>query len=304
MDVLKNRKKSRLLEGLEILNSRSDLPLDMYRYFLALKLGLEGERRFDHLIEENVSGEVICLNDLLMSINGSTIQIDSLVLTSDMIYLFEVKNFKGSYVLDGDHYRKVDGFEISNPKNQLNKALTLLSQLFRQWKVTTPLKGAVVFINQTFTLYGAMPDDQILFPSQVTSYIEGVNSQQNKMPQNIRSLANRLIEQHKDEAPYQKQLPDYHWSKLKKGLTCGSCKSFNLELTQRSCKCTNCLHISSRKECLLENINDLKLLYSDKKVTTSLVYEWIGGSISKRSIGIMLEATFIKVGTARGRYYR
>ncbi|MCC5894587.1 MAG: NERD domain-containing protein [Alkalibacterium sp.] len=304
MDVLKTRNRSQLLEGLDILNSRMKLSTDVDNYYRALKAGFEGELAFDQMFSEGVTSGGIVLNDLLLSVNGSTIQIDSLILAPDIIYLFEIKNYRGNYRYDNDHYRKTNGYDILNPKNQLNKTLTLLSQLLKQWKVATPLKGAVVFVHQTFTLYEAQPDEQVVLPSQLISHLKLLNSQHNKVPQQVRSLANRLIEHHRDEVPYQKQLPDFHWDKLKKGLTCGSCKSFDLKLNQRSCVCLNCERATSRKNCLIENINNLILLYPDKKVTTSLVYEWIGERIYKRSISIVLEESFIKEGAGRGRYYR
>lgn len=305
MSVLKVRKKSDLLKGLEILNSRIEMTTDIKKSYTALKSGLDGEEIYDRLIEEtNIGGDGrIVLNDLLLSINGSTIQIDSLVLTAEMIYLFEIKNYRGSYIHDSDQFRKVDGFGIPNPKNQLNKAITLMGQLFKQWKVATPLAGAVVFVNQSFTLYGSLPDEQMVLPSQLTSYFSALNNQKNKIPHHIRMLANRLIEQHKDEAPYQKQLPVYSWDKLKKGLTCGSCKSFNLKLTQRSCFCKECLRRATRKENFLSNIEDLKLLYPQEKLTTRLVYEWLGGKVSKDTIKNSLLETYSRNGNTKAAYY-
>lgn len=303
MNILKERKKSELLRGLDSLNSRFNLPIEVYRYYQALKSGLEGEMIFDSLIEESVKSEGIILNDLLLSVNGSTIQIDSLLLTPEMIYLYEIKNYRGSYVLESDHYRKVDGFEIPNPKNQLNKTLALMSQLFKQWNVTTPLSGAVIFINSCFTLYGAVPDEQIVLPSQLAAYVVGLNRQKNRIPHPIRMLANRLIEHHQHEAPYQKKLPLYEWDELKKGLTCGSCRSFDLKLTQRSCLCNDCLNLTSRQENFLNNVEELKILYPNEKLTTVLVYNWLGGQVTKDSLKNSLSKHYQQHGKTKSTHY-
>ncbi|PRY82183.1 nuclease-related domain-containing protein [Alkalibacterium olivapovliticus] len=304
MNSLKERKKSQLLRGLEILNGRSTLSADSSSYYRALVSGFEGECLFDQTVKETVTSEGLVLNDLLLSVNGTTMQIDSLILTPDLIYLFEVKHYKGDYTCGVDYYRKNNGYDVLNPKIQLSKSLTLLSQLFKQWRIGTPLKGAVVFTHPTFMLYGAEQDEQIIFPSQLSHYLKQVNSQGNMISHQSRSLANHLIEHHRDEVPYQKQLPAYKWDTLKKGLTCGICKSFDLRLTQRTSRCNACQRTISRQDCLLENIQDLRLLYPDEKLTSSLVYDWIGGSVYKRSITSLLDATYIKTGYARGRYYR
>ena len=90
MLVLKSREKSSQLKGYESLNSRLSLSKDELSKYNHLKTGLEGEITFDNLVQTRLNKDILILNDLLLSVNGSSIQIDSLILMNNSVYIFEV----------------------------------------------------------------------------------------------------------------------------------------------------------------------------------------------------------------------
>jgi hypothetical protein len=76
---------------LRSLNARMKLPDDDKRNYLNLKKGFEGEVKFDSLTEK-LDCDCLILNDLLLEVNKSKFQIDTVVI-QDTLYLFDVKNY-------------------------------------------------------------------------------------------------------------------------------------------------------------------------------------------------------------------
>lgn len=55
------------------------------------------------------------VNDLLLEHQHTMFQIDSLLFSRDLIYLFEVKNYEGNFYIEGDKWHSNDQEEIKNP---------------------------------------------------------------------------------------------------------------------------------------------------------------------------------------------
>src|SRR5690554_1462358 len=99
--LYKQRKKPYELEAFEYLDVRMHLSGRDKQYYYSLKKGYEGERVFDSLTEK-LQCECFILNDLLLNSNNTTFQIDTLIITSETIYLYEVKNLDGDYYYDDE----------------------------------------------------------------------------------------------------------------------------------------------------------------------------------------------------------
>src|SRR5699024_8240827 len=89
MLVVKRRYQSVNLSILTALNKRMELHHEEKQYLLNLEKGFEGEKQFDRLVEQ-LTCEGLVLNDLLLTINGTTCQIDSLIVTANTLYLYEI----------------------------------------------------------------------------------------------------------------------------------------------------------------------------------------------------------------------
>lgn len=144
--LYKSRTKSKELIILEYLDKRMFLPDQEKSYFLNLKKGFEGEVMFD-LLTENLQSECLVLNDLLLKNNKTTFQIDTLIIFSNKVYLYEVKNLEGDYYYESDKILKFPKIEITNPLYQLRRCETLLKQLIISLGYNLPIEGIVVFIN-------------------------------------------------------------------------------------------------------------------------------------------------------------
>lgn len=303
MKVLKDREKSKLLIGLNYLDKRTKLNDSDKRYLINLEKGFEGEERFDALVKMHLKGEALVLNDLLLESKGTTFQVDALIVTSDTVYLYEIKNYKGDFQINSGQLYYTNGQEAANPLIQLNRTRELLRQLLKEWNNRLKIEAKVVFINDSFTLYNARIEDPFIFPTQLKEHLKELNSGSKGLKKDHHYLAGKLVSLHKDDLPYQKQLPFYDLEDFTKGVSCYHCGSFDLIVTQRSCYCKSCYKQMSIEDLVTESVKELKFLFPNQKLTTSLVDEWCGNSVNYRKIRNVLQNNFIVSGSTSGTYY-
>lgn len=106
--IYKQREMTGELRLLHALDRRLTLsPKDRKNYLHLLK-GLKGERRFDKLLN-NLKCDHIQIHDLLLEHNGTVFQIDTLLITKEKVFVYEVKNYQGEFFFDQERFFKVPG---------------------------------------------------------------------------------------------------------------------------------------------------------------------------------------------------
>ncbi|WP_368646350.1 nuclease-related domain-containing protein [Alkalibacterium putridalgicola] len=303
MDILKEREKSKLLHHLQLLDKRMDLPIDQKRYLYNLEKGLEGERSFDALVKTQINGECIVLNDLLLVINGTTIQIDTLMITAEGVRIYEVKNYKGNYKIQSGRLLTLSGQEVLNPLAQLDRSLIKLKQLFHTLNVEINLMGQAVFVNPSFFLYNADINDAFIYSGQLINHLSEISKKMTHISKEHHLLAEKLMKMHTTEAAYEKELPAYDFPSLKKNVFCVACGSPDIKLTQRSSQCRQCLTKTTIEKICLKNIGDLKVLFPDKTLTTAVASEWCGERIGSKRMRHILKNNFKQKGRTSATYY-
>lgn len=275
---------------------------EQFRYS-ALEKGYEGEVKFDKLTE-NLQEERYIINDLLLEVNNSYIQIDTLILSQGVIHLLDIKNYQGDYYIDSDKlYTVATQGEYKNPVDQLKRSTTLFSQLLRKLNQNFLVESRVTFINPEFTLYQASMDLPIIFPPQVNRFINDFNKSESKLSERHKQLAQQLISHHQNKNPYG-ILPKYTYEQLKKGIYCKTCGSFLISKTGYFFLCKSCGGQERFEKAILRNVEEFILLFPDKKITTKNIYEWIDVYINKRTISRMLKKNYKSQGKTRDTYYK
>jgi Nuclease-related domain len=297
----KSRTESDELLILNFLNIRMSLSDKDKQHFFNLKKGYEGEKIFDSLTEK-LQCECIILNDLLLKLNNTMFQIDSLIITSETIYFFEVKNYEGDYYYESDRLYKSPKSEINNPLNQLTRSESLLRQLLQNLGLNIPIHASVVFINPEFTLYQTPLNKPFIFPTQVNRYLKNLNKTSLKLNGNHKILADKLISLHIKDSPF-KLLPSYDYDQLRKGITCFKCTSFSISVEGRKCVCKECGQEELVAIAVLRNVKEFKLLFPNRKITTNVIHEWCKVVISKKRIRRILEKNFKIVGVHQWSFY-
>lgn len=296
----KKREKPIELEVLEVLDARMQLSEKDKQHLYKLKKGYEGELAFDELTR-NLRCDCLVLNDLLLQVGNTTFQIDTLLI-ADMLYLFEVKNHEGDFYFENDRILTKTNYEITNPVNQIIRSESLLRQLLQTLSVTTQINSSVVFINPAFTLYQAPLDKPFILPTQVNRHMKQLNSLNSRITKKHKAFADKLVSMHLTESPF-KRLPDYSYGELRKGVVCRGCGSWNMINKWTNCICMLCNKVVDFEETVLRSIQEFKLLFPNRKLTTKEIYDWCGGIASLRTFSRVLEKNFNKLGNRRWTYF-
>lgn len=298
--LYKLRTKSNELKILELLSTRLKLIDKDKRHYMNLKKGYEGEVQFDNKTE-NLECECLILNDLLLEVNNTSFQIDSLIIFQGLIRFYEVKNLEGDYYFDSDKMYKRPRKEIINPFHQLSRSESLLRQLLSSLGTNPSIEAFVVFINPKFTLYQAPLDKPVIFPTQTERHMNQLNSKTSKLMNNHKKLADQLIALNMEDSPFER-LPSYDYDHLRKGITCPKCHSFFLFVDGRKCNCKDCGHAESVGDAVMRSVEEFKIFFPNEKITTKVIYDWCRVVTSKQRIKSILLSNFTRVGSHRWYY--
>lgn len=302
MEILKPLLEPEELIKLKMLNTRMKLDAVEKQHYLNLKKGYEGEVMFDEFTNK-LQCECYILNDLLLKVNNTTFQIDKFIMTENRLYPFEVKNNVGDYIYEEKALiNKRTKSIIQNPLLQSERADTLLRQLLQSHGFHFPIESWVVFINPEFTLYHAPLDKPFVFPTQVKGFLKTLDSTPSRLNGNHKRLAEWLISLHNAHSPFN-NLPVYKYDTQQKGFTCAICHSFKISVSRNKCVCGDCGHEEKVELSILRGAEELKLLFPEMKITTSLVFDWFGGMVSRRTIIRILVNNFKISGNGKSIFY-
>jgi hypothetical protein len=298
---IKQRFMSKELKILTALNNRMDLPeKEKQQYWSQLK-GFEGELQFDRRIA-TLETEHLVLSDLLLEVSGSVFQIDSLVIFQDTIYLFEVKNFEGDYYYDGEKLRTIIGKEVKDPLLQLKRSESLLRQLLNTINYNYTLKAYVIFINPEFSLFQAPKDEPIILPTQMNRFIKKLNNTKSKISARNNKLAEKLLSLHLPESPMKRSY-EYEYGMLRKGVFCVECGATLNDYKWPSLTCPKCGSQENIESAILHSIEEYKLLFPNRKITTNDIFEWCGYVLPKRTIKFLLAKNYKAMGYGQWTHY-
>ncbi|MFP7297220.1 nuclease-related domain-containing protein [Neobacillus niacini] len=299
--AFKDRVMSDELKLLRSVNTRMKLPYPDRKNFEHLLKGFEGEIQFDALTEK-LQSPLIILNDLFLEVNGSKFQLDSVLLSPNSVYPCEIKNFEGDYNYHTDRLYIKNGPEVKDPLQQVERSLTLLRILFQKYGFSFPIDPYLIYVNPEFTLYNAPLNDSIIFPTQLNRFMKKLNGLSGNLNGEHRKLCDLLVSLHMTESPYTR-LPPYSFEQIKKGVTCGRCHSFLNNVVERKFVCGTCGVIEEMDSAVIRSVEELKLLFPDKPITTSIVFEWCKAVESPKTIRRILKQNYKEMGKYRHTYY-
>jgi hypothetical protein len=298
----KIRTKSKEFKKLSSLNGRMDLqPSDTWHY-LNMKKGYEGELMFDSLTA-SLDQKFYIINDLQLETNNTSFQIDSVIITKESVIPVEIKNYEGNYFYENDNFYLCSNQKpITNPLHQLNRCETLLLPILQRNGFHLPIEGYLSFINPEFFLYQAPQNKKIIFRPQLSHFLNELNTRPANLTEMHRKLADFLLNAHIPESK-NTQLPVYNYDQLRKGTNCGLCQSFSITIVERKLICKNCGNEEELQAAVVRSIEELILLFPDKKITANLVYDWCRLDGHKRKIRRILPKEFTIIGHGPHSYY-
>lgn len=267
--VIKPRFESVELKCLKSLNARTHLSEKDKMNYLYAEKGFEGELKLDAMLEA-LSSEYFILQDLLLEHNNTVFQIDTLVIFSQTIYLFEVKNYEGVYYINGDRWYSEHENEIKNPLHQMNRCEALLLQLVQPLKLNLKIQSLLIFIHPEFTLFEAPRNLPIILPTQLNKFLRNLSMSSLKLTPNYKKIANYLTTNHMAKSPYTR-FPNYNYEHLKKGVLCAKCNAFITLSSRNKFICVDCGFEEAVDTGVMRNVEEYKLLFPDKKISVSAI---------------------------------
>lgn len=296
----KSRTKPTELSILEALDKRTHLETSDKQRYSNLQKGYEGEVIFDTLTRQ-LKCECLILNDLLLTQNHTTFQLDTLLVAHGKIHLFEIKNNEGDYYYEADHVYHESGVKLNHPVHQLARSESLLQQLVYALGHKLLIESAVVYINPAFTLYQSPRGQPIIYPTQIKAHLNRLNQTTSRITDRHKKLADQLVQRHQTDSRFQR-VPEYDYENMRKGIWCRECGSF-LKVTQKKLLvCRKCGHAEEFLTLVLRSIQEFKLLFPNKKITTQKICEWCGLTNHKRVKGILL-THFKRMNIGRWTYF-
>lgn len=286
---LKPCTESSELQTIRYLHPRIELSTKDKQYYFNLEKGYEGEQQFASWLEEKLTGEWIALCDLLLEVNRTVFQIDLLLITQKVVYPFEVKNYEGDFHVENGVWYTSSGDEIKNPLLQLERSDSLLRRLLHLTNVS--IKPHLVFVNPEFALFQAPLNTPILLPTQLNRFMKILNQKTTKLHEKHSRLAEQLLSEHIIKSPFSR-IPTYNYEQLKKGITCRVCHALSTFSEGRIIICSQCGCQEKMDSAVLRSIEQFMLLFPNKKVTTSTIYDWCKIIGSRKTIRRILSQNF------------
>ncbi|WP_260631689.1 nuclease-related domain-containing protein [Neobacillus niacini] len=215
----------------------------------------------------------------------------------------DVKNFEGDFCLESDRFYSVKtGREYKNPIDQLNKCTSQFRQLLRDLKLNFLVEASVIFINPEFTLYNAQMDHPIILPNQVNRFLKGINTSSSKLNEGHEELAKKLLSLHQTKSPFS-QVPNNQYEELVKKIYCKYCNSFLVSLQNHNFICEKCRGHEKTEDAILRNVKELQLLFPERRITTTAIYEWCNVDLTKRTFCRVLKKNLTPIGKTSDCYY-
>lgn len=299
---IKNRAVPEELLLLSSLRSRLKLEEKYEKQLYSLEKGYKGEVVFDKWLE-SLTMDYIILRDLLLEVNNTQFQIDTLVIVQAKILMFEVKNYEGDYYLKDNKWYTSSGTEIiKSPLIQLNRSEALLKQLLYSLGFNFPIESHLVFVNPEFYLYEAPLNLPIVFPIQINRFVSKLDLISSKISERHYKFAEKLVSLHLNESSY-KRVPEYSFGELEKGILCG-CGSLETEVyKQYKVICRKCNNVEDMEVSIKRSVEEVLFLFPTMKITTGLMLEWCKIIKSKSTIRKILSKNYRVVSAGKYTYY-
>ncbi|WP_218119000.1 nuclease-related domain-containing protein [Salimicrobium halophilum] len=297
---MKERQPPFLMKVLQALERRKILNEKEETLKRRLVKGWHGELIFDQMMKE-LPDHMLILKDLNLKHKGSKFQIDTVVIESQCVHLYEVKYHEGNYFYKDNEFQLSSGKGILNPFHQSSRARTLLTQLLEDHDFFVPVKAHVIFPHPHFYLYQAPKLKEFIFLSQWKDHFTELIQNTSSIPNRLQPIADLLCSKHREQFSSEDS-PVFHYDQLKKDVFCPHCSSV-IRSETRTFMCDNCELRSTTEMVLLQAVEDLRVLFPKRRITTPLIHEWCKGKISKKRIQRVLSKNFEKAGIGRGIHY-
>lgn len=133
-------------------------------------------------------------------------------------------------------------------------------------------------------------------------FLKSINDTSSTLDDGKKKLAQQLISLHQTKNPFT-QVPNYQYEQLKKAPYCKFCSSFLIYLQNHLFVCGKCGGHETVEDAILRNVREFQLLFPERKITTTNIYDWCNIDLTKRTFCRVLKKNFQSFGKTSDSYY-
>lgn len=119
--------------------------------------GKQGEREATEIIKQVLQEDDILLNNICISHEEKSTELDNVIINSNGIFIIEVKNYSGTLIGREEDYEwtkykisrggNVYEKQVRNPMKQVKRQVYILSQLLKYYGINVWIDGYVLILN-------------------------------------------------------------------------------------------------------------------------------------------------------------
>jgi hypothetical protein len=286
------RAKPLKLEQLSILNTRTELSHEEKRELDYLMTGYLGELSFDSILDNfiketnSIHIKDYRFNTNLSSTNRTTtsqspeVQIDSLLLTGNSIYTFEVKNYNHDLIYGEEDWAQLNGELLKSPMIQISRQNQELLKLLNNIPDQTKIFSSIVFINPTQTIYNLPFGKNILVFSNLKSFLK------RNIKNNRREWGDLLsyFETRRTLKSIYNYKVNINLNTLRPGVFCKECYTALSRESKYRYQCKKCLTTIHTLDVIKRLCEEIKIINPEWPVNAAIISQLSGGQVSKSHI--------------------
>lgn len=278
--ILHPRKPDIELLFFRALNHRSTLSTKDETKLNRLEKGYAGELIYDELYDQ-VINHLYTFRNIYLKVEDTILQIDSLIVTDHGLFVHEIKNFQGLYEIINNKWTIRQSPLSNDPIIQLKRTTNRLQSFNYTLQENMPILGKLIFTNIEFNIESQDKEilEQIILRSQLRRYFHELKNYSST--EKAKFYANYIMENIVENPFFNREVD---LSKVKKGVYCLKCNSFNMKKLQFHFKCQDCQCMDTIHAHILRTLSDYHALFYKQPITISSLYEFIDGSVSKSSL--------------------
>lgn len=271
-----------------------------------LEAGEIGEQKVLDIFQKYSPDHWIGIQNIWLKFYGTS-EFDFILLTNNIQYLFEIKNYNGTYVYK-DGVNTINQHVISsNPINQARSAVTKMQSILNEHSKNIQVKGAVIFAgdNCEVSIQSEVNDIAILKTEDLYDFIQKIilEEQSNSYKSVDTQSVIEHFERHEVSPPYPIQpINQEQMKQIRLGIYCAYCGNFDLTIEKHYVKCSCGFH-ESREEAILRTICEYGTLNFKDHLSTGVLTDFLNGQASHVHIQKILAKHFEMVKNNRYTYY-
>ncbi len=297
------------LNLLRELNKREAFAQDeaLQKEWERLERGHEGEQILLKYIKHYGEKHWIVLRNVWFQYFGR-FECDLILITYAGLYLFEVKNYTGTFELK-NNVGVVNGEASSkHPITQGQNLVINLNKMLRASSGKLKVTGAVTFVgvDNIVNIEDEVVDVQVIRRNELRQYLwqiaqaERTNNHHPIRPKRVLDLLGTYEIPH-PFSPENAIAPEI-FNNVQRGICCCSCHQFNVKITKKYVICPCGMH-EPREEAIVRTICEYGVIHYKNNFTISKLNEFFDEQISRDNLRKVANKFFEKVGSYKNTEY-